>query len=453
MQKHRVSWSILTAYSSLAFPLAAAFLILQVIIPTYYAQVTGMSLSVIGVVLLVARLWDTFTDPLVGYLSDKTPQHWGRRKIWVLISAPFICLSCLALFNPPVDAGAWYLLFWTLAIYVTGTMAIIPMNAWGAELSPDYNERSRISGARVLLGLTGTLTALIVVAIYGDAGSSGENAAMQNTLYILTILVVVALVVSTLLAAFFVPDNNTVHIPSASFTSALQLLKTPSPFRTLIISFLINGIGSAIPATLFLLYVTHVLGIADKAGLFLFVYFICAAASIPIWIALAKRKGKHQVWSGAMIMGCLFFISAPFLGQQDFTWFLILVIGTGIAAGADLSLPSAINGDLIEWDAERNGHKRPGIFFALWGTTSKLAYALAIGITFPLLELLGFSANVAELADAANTPAAIKSLAWIYGLPCVLCKLFAVYLMYNYPITQDVHNEIRRKLHAKQLAD
>lgn len=438
MQSDRVSWPILAAYSSLAFPLAAAFLALQVIIPTFYAQATGLSLSLIGFVLLGARLWDTFTDPIVGYLSDITPQHLGRRKIWVVAGAPLICLSCWALFNPPAEASAWYLLLWTFAIYVFGTMTIVPMNAWGAELSHDYNERSRITGSRVAFGMLGTLAALVVVAILG--GDPNGNSDMQSTLYVLTVLVVITLLLAAALAYFVVPDNDAVHVPKASFKSALLLLKEPSPFRTLIVSFLINSVGSAIPATLFLLYVTHIMQAPDKVGMLLFVYFVCAGISVPIWVKLAHKFGKHQVWSAAMILGCLFFACIPFVGAQDFTFFLIIVIGTGLATGADLALPSAINADLIEWDALKNGHKRPGIFFALWGTSTKLAYALAVGITFPLLDVFGFSANT------ENSPSALMALGVMYGIPCVVCKLTAVCLMYKYPITQEVHADIRQQL-------
>ena len=444
MQSHRVPWLTLAAYSSLAFPLAAAFLTLQVIIPTFYAQITSMSLSVIGFVLLGARLWDTFTDPVIGYLSDKTPQQYGRRKIWIISSIPLICLSIWALFNPPTDAGVGYLLAWTLAIYIFGTMAIVPMNAWGAELSPDYHERSRITGARVAFGMIGTLTALVVVAI-ASGGSNSETTAMQETLWILTVLIIVTFIIAAFCIGFGVADNKSVKVPQASFKSALSLLKKPSPFRTLIVSFLINSTGSAIPATLFLLYVTHVMQMADKVGLFLFIYFICAAVAVPFWVMLSKHYGKHRTWSSAMLVGCAFFVCIPFVGANDFIFFTIIVIGTGIATGADLALPSAINGDLIEWDALENGHKRPGIFFALWGTTTKLAYALAVGISFPLLELFGFSAN------GINSDSALTALAWMYSIPCVVCKLTAVYLMFNYPITQQVHENIRQQLNEKNM--
>ena len=143
-----LSLTILAAYGSLALPLAAGFIALQVIVPTFYAQALGLSLSAVGGILLVARLWDMITDPLVGFLSDRTPAHWGRRKIWVIASAPLIAGSVWLLFNPGEQASNSYLLLCAMGIYIAGTMALVPINAWGAELSSNYHQRSRVAGSR-----------------------------------------------------------------------------------------------------------------------------------------------------------------------------------------------------------------------------------------------------------------------------------------------------------------
>ncbi len=433
---HTLSKGVLAAYGSLAFPLAAAFIALQVIVPTYYAESTSLSLSLIGGLLLLARLCDTVTDPLVGYWSDQSKSRFGRRKVFVVAAAPLVALSVWFLFNPAEDVGAFYLLSWTVCIYVAGTLAIVPASAWAAELSDDYNQRSLITGTRVAFGLAGTLAALVVPALVGN----GETQDLSTTLFIITLLVLVTLVISTIWAAFKVPDTAQTTLPSNSVSAAWSLMKTPNPFRQLLLSFLLNAVANAIPATLFLLFVTHVLDASEKAGVFLFLYFICAAAAVPVWVAISKRWGKHKTWSVAMVIACLFFLWTPFLDGDSIIWFYVIVAATGFATGADLALPSAINADVIEWDALESGYRRPGLFFALWGTASKLSYGLAIGIAFPLLEIAGFSATEANDGDA------LLWLAILYGAPCILFKLAAIWTMRRYPITEAVHAEIRRKL-------
>ena len=223
---------------------------------------------------------------------------------------------------------------------------------------------------------------------------------------------------------------------------ALELLRKPSPFRRLLTAFLLNGIANAIPATLFLLFVTHVLEAPELAGPILFIYFLCTAISVPVWVRIAGRFGKHRTWCGSVTIACLFFAGAPFLGAGDTAWYIAIVVGTGLMIGADLALPTAINGDLIEWDAHENQQRRPGLFFALWGTATKLAYALAVGLAFPLLDLIGFDATTSNSADD------VLMLAILYGGPSILFKLGAVALMHNFPIDEAEHRRLREELAA-----
>lgn len=434
-----VPGSVLASYAAPALPLAAAFLSLQVFVPNLYATITGYSLTTIGLVLLLARLWDTVTDPLVGYLSDITPVQWGRRKLMVALGTPFAALAIWALFMPPADPGLGYLLGWTIVVYAAGTMVIVPMNAWGAELSPDYQQRSRISGARVAYGLAGTLAALVIPAALGF----GDARDVDRALEVITWMVVASLIVSTLLALAIVPDRANVRLPTQPVRAALELLRKPSPLRQLLAAFLLNGIANAVPATLFLMYTSHVLDAPEHAGVLLVAYFVSAIASVPLWVACSKRFGKHVSWRLGMLIACAFFMWTPFLGGDDVGLYLVIVVATGIATGADLILPAALQADLIDWDAAASGYRRPGLFFAIWGTATKLAFALAIGIAFPLLDAIGFDPN------GGNTAAQITGLALLYGAAPIAFKLAALTVMRGYAITREAHEEIRRNLAAR----
>jgi len=430
---------VLAAYGSLAFPLAAAFIALQVFVPTFYAETTGLSLTAIGVVMLIAKLCDTVTDPIVGYLSDLTPTSWRRRKLYIVIATPLIILSTYYLFNPPDQVTTSYLLLWTIAIYIAGTLSIVPMNAWGAELSENYNTRSSIAGTRVAFGLVGSLVALLFAVVLAQ----GNSAELGATLSGITWLVIITLVIATILAAVFVPDNKDTDLPDDTVASAWKVVSQPTPFRQLLVSFFLNAVGNAIPATLFVLFVTHVIDAEGSVGMLLFLYLACSACSVPFWVAMSKRFGKHQTWTVAILLATAFFFWTPFLNSDSIVLFTIIVIVTGFATGADLVLPSAINADIIEWDELQSGHRRPGLFFALWGTATKLSFALAIGIAFPLLDVVGFSA-------AGNNDAnAIQGLAVMYGLPCIGFKLTALLLMRGYPITEAKHAEIRQQLRER----
>ena len=369
----------------------------------------------------------------MGYLSDRTPARWGRRKVWVIASAPLIAASVWILFNPAGDVSNSYLLLGAMAVYIAGTMALVPINAWGAELSSNYHQRSRVAGSRVVFGLGGTMFALLLI-------DNSSNAALQDSLAAISLLVMLALVITVPIATRWVPDVSLATPRGNNLRGALQLLREPSPFRRLLLAFLLNGVANAIPATLFLLFVTHVLEAPQLAGPVLFIYFLCSAVSVPVWVRIARRFGKHHTWCASVTIACFCFAGAPFLGAGDTAWYIAIVVGTGLMIGSDLALPSAINGDLIEWDAHENGQHRPGLFFALWGTASKLAYALAVGLVFPLLDLVGFDATT------TNSVEDVRTLALLYGGPSILFKLAAVALMYRFPIDEAEHRRLREAL-------
>jgi len=406
-------------------------------VPTWYAQNTALSLSAVGLLLLVARLVDTVTDPLVGWLSDRTDLAIGRRKGFVLVAAPVVALAVWRLFVPPDGIGAGYLLFWTVAVYLAGTVALVPMAAWAAELSPDYHQRSRISGARTAFGLAGTLVALVLVALYGIEDAAPALAAI-------TVLVVVTLLGSSVWAGTVVPDTATTETPGNPFRAMRPLLVRANPFRQLLLAFLLNAVGNAIPATLFLLFVTYRLEQPALAGPMLFAYFIAAAVSVPVWVRISRRIGKQRAWGAGILLACAFFTAAPFIGAEQADLFWVVVLITGFAAGSDLAMPASINADVIEWDELESGYRRPGLFFALWGTAGKLSYALAIGIAFPLLEAGGFEAG------ALNTPEALAWLGLLYGAPCIGFKLAALWVMRGYPIDEAAHARIRERLTARR---
>ena len=432
----RLPAKTLFGYGTLAFPLAGCFLCLQVFLPTFYAASMGMSLSTVGLVLMIARVSDLLTDPVIGYLSDRTPVRLGRRRVWVLMGLPLVGVAAWSLFQPPNDPGAAYLLFWTMAIYLAGTMVIVPMNAWGAELSPDYHQRSRVTGIRALFGLLGTLAVLIVPAVLGHADARSLPAALEVN----TVLILGTFAVAGVLLWLTVPDRSRVNLPRTSVIASFAVLRGSSPIRTLLAAFLMNGVASALPATLFLFFVTHVLERPDQAGLLMVCYFASAALSVPVWVWAAKRWGKDASWRFAMVSACLAFAWAPFLGPGDTAFFLAIVLVSGLAAGADFVLPAALQADLIDFDEMQTGYRRAGVFYALWGTATKLSFAVAVAVAFPLLDLAGFQ------ADGENSGGALTALVLLYGVVPILLKLAALVLMRGYPITAAEHDRIRQTL-------
>jgi len=165
MEKARLKNSTLFFYGLADFPVMLAVMPMMLYLNKFYATDVGISLIDLANILLFARIFDLITDPLVGYLSDHTRTRWGRRKPWVVASLPFLMLGIYKVYLPPDGADIWYLVTWLMVMWLGWTMLMIPYYAWGAELSTDYDERTRVTGWRAALGSFGSLLSITIPAV------------------------------------------------------------------------------------------------------------------------------------------------------------------------------------------------------------------------------------------------------------------------------------------------
>ncbi|MEM9784786.1 MAG: MFS transporter, partial [Pseudomonadota bacterium] len=205
------------------------------------------------------------------------------------------------------------------------------------------------------------------------------------------------------------------------------------PFRRLIAAWFVNGAANALPASLFLFFVNDRLQAPDQSGLLFLLYFVSAILGIPFWNWAAGRGMKHRVWGGAMVYASAVFAIVLFLEPGNVTAFAVITVLTGLAFGADLALPPAIQADVIAADTAETGAKRAGIFFALWQVATKTALAVTSGLAYVALEVAGFQAG----AGADNSETALTTLTLLYaGAPIVL-KLLAVGIMWRFDLDRE----------------
>ncbi len=388
---------LVLAYGSLGLPLAFAALPLYVHVPRFYAETTGMSLALLGTLLLIARLGDAFIDPCLGWLADRLP----RRRLlgWALV--PF-GLGFVALLNPPAASAAPWLLATLLLTYGGFSAATIAYQAWGADLGADSIRRTRLTAAREGFGLCGVLLAVALPALLAADLATG----IGRLAYVLPPLLVLGALVTFLPTRAGTPAVAH-HQP---IIDALRAVTADPAFRCLLLVFVANGIAAGLPATLFLFFVADVLQAEAASGWLLALYFAAGAASLPLWVRLAARWGRVTAWLAAMLLAMAAFAGTATLGPGELTAFAIICIASGLALGADLALPAAIAADL----GERLG--RPGACFGLWNFVAKLNLALAAGLALPLLDRLGYvpgqASGLAALTIAyALLPLVFKALA------------------------------------------
>lgn len=438
MTQARLRWSRALAYAAPGFALAIPLVPVFTFLPTLYARDLGLGLARTGSVLFFARAIDFLLDPLIGFSSDRWSTRLGRRKPWIIVGALCAGSALIALFQPPAGAGTWYLLLWLALLYFGFGAIQVPYAAWGAELVPDYHERTRIAGLReglMLAGIVATGALPVAAALAGLSERQGLAA--------IAWLAVLCGGPSIALLVWRVPEAAT---PRGSLPRSLELraVWANRPFLRLFCAWFINGLATGLPAVLFPLYLEHGLR-ADQTmrGVMIFAYFAAGCGAIPLWLRLSRRIGKHRVWCAAMLMAMAAFVWVPLLAPGDDAAFLVICLVTGAALGADLVLPPAMQADVVDLDRLRTGAARAGFYFAIWGMGTKLALGCAAGGGFLILSESGFDPN------GTNGRAALFALSATYALAPVLLKACAVALVWRYPLTPERHAVIRRRLERR----
>ena len=138
----KIKGNIIAAYGGLALPLAMIGYPIAIWLIPFYSEVTKFPLALLADILLLARFTDVITDPVIGQLSDSTNTPFGRRKPWILLGLPLMMISVYFLFSPQENVSIYYFLIFIVLMYLGSTLIGISYNAWGAEISPVYHERS-----------------------------------------------------------------------------------------------------------------------------------------------------------------------------------------------------------------------------------------------------------------------------------------------------------------------
>jgi len=423
----------LAAYGLPALVLAAAALPMYVHLPHLYGGELGMNLALLGAVLLAARLADALIDPMIGVLIDR----WQQPRLQISAGMLLVVAGTWMAFHPPQASG--YLWAWLalalIPLYLGYSLASIALLAWGSLLGGSAHERTRVAAWREGWGLAGVIAASLLPMLL----ATGLDEGLDEGLARYSLVLAAAALACTLIMLAAAPTTRTPPSLCAkpallSWGMLLQPLRHAG-FRRLYGVFMLNGIASALPATLVLFFIGDALGLSGDSGIFLAAYFGAGAAGLPLWLALSRRIGKEPAWLAAMLLAVAGFAWAWTLGSGDFAGFLAVCILSGLALGADLVMPPALLADLVRGDQGQVSAGRTlaaGSTAGLWNFATKLNLALAAGLALPLLQFSGYTPGGTNVAP----------LYWAYCLaPCAL-KLAAAALLALRPQARHTHSSL-----------
>ena len=344
---------------------------------------------------------------------------------------------------------------WLFALLVLVSLAYsvatIAYNAWGAEVGATPTARTRFVASREAFALVGVVLAAALPGLL----AAGELAGLARLAWVFLPL----LAACGLWTLWRAPAPPAVRAGTAPVWAGLRAALGEPAFARLLAVFAANGIAAAIPSATVLFFVADVLQAAELAGLFLVLYFVAAAASLPLWLRVSQRTGKLRAWLASMGLAVAVFAWAGLLGSGDLVAYGLICVLSGLALGADLALPPSLLADLLarsRADGQACGHAEvnpgeraegnskgraegraalqvkgqpapleAGACFGWWNFVTKANLALAAGLALPLLAVLGY-------APGARDAAASAALAGVYGFAPVVLKLGAIALLWRW---------------------
>jgi Na+/melibiose symporter-like transporter len=408
-------------------------------VPAFYSDELGLPLALVGLMLVLSRLPDIVIDPFIGSWSDRTRSRFGRRKPFIALGVPVLMLAAWMLFVPPAGAGLFYLFIGLLLMYLGFAIVDIPYAAWGAELSEDYDERSRVAGTRAAAGTLGSLVTLTIPVILQVLGVT-ETAVV---LFWMALFFIVTQPLFFAVTLYLLPEpmRRILDGPKLSWRERARIVIGNRSFRRLALAVLLLVSGLGIGATLNKIFIEHVIGSRDGFAIMIFLENIAGLAALPLWLLLAKRIGKHRALALASLWTVSIFALQFTLGPGDATAFIAMTTLRGAALGALISLGGAMVADIADEDQLASGEERPALYFAVLGIATKGSIVLSVLLGTLLPGLAGF-----QPSDPVHAPEAIAALKLVYCFTPLLLAAPAIWLLWNYPLTREVQAANRLKL-------
>ena len=421
---------------------SVAALPMALFVPAFYADELGLPLAVVGAAIAASRLLDVVTDPLIGSMSDRLETRWGRRKPWMVVGTPLFLVAVWQVFVPGESASTSHLLLWTALLYLGFTMIDLPHKAWGAELSTDYDERSRVTSWREALSTAGQVGLLAFVLVLGVRGVDGSAEQLRAIAW----LILLGLPVLVAIAVISVPEGRPEVFANErrSFLAGLRLVARNPAFGRMIGCVLLFVSGIAIQGTLHRLVLADVMGDESSFPLMILLENLATLVAVPLWLWLSLRIGKHRALMVAALWLAALSLPLALLREGDTDLLIAAIVVRGSSFASILFLANSIAADVIDVDTLASGEQRSGLYFAAWGMTIKLSLALGVLLGTTLPAAFGY-----DPAATVTAPDVQARLMLVYSLvPAAMMAAGALFL-YRFPITRERHDEVRAAIEAR----
>ena len=413
------------------------------------------------------RIFDSITDPIMGFVSDNTKSKWGRRRQYVLIGGIVMGVAYIFMWQlykeNTLDYNFWYFFIWSIVFYLGLTFFSVPYVAMGYEMSDDFHERTNIMAIAQWLGQWAWVIApWFWVIMYDPEWFPSADVAVRE----LAIWVAIPCAITAIVPAIFIKSKSTLNEDyeplnasniggslvkiGQSFKEAFKI----SEFRKICFStFLIYNAFFAVSSLTFFVIVYKLFnGDAEATGIWVSLFGCLGALGttfivIPIVAWMSKQMGKKKAFMLSQAISIVGYIMMYFLFIPGKPWLYIISLPFfSFGIGSLFTIMMSMTADVIDIDELNSGKRREGIFGAIYWWMVKVGFAIAGGLSGAILAVVGFNPDL----TAVEQPSAIQGLHAFFCFFPVVGTIAAMLIMRSYDVTEERANEIRAQLEKRK---
>jgi GPH family glycoside/pentoside/hexuronide:cation symporter len=404
----------------------------------YLTDTVGLAAALAGTAVMIGKLWDAVTDPLMGFISDRTHTRWGRRRPYLLFGALPMVITMWLFFTSPGIENPLLLAGWAaltlMLVNTAATVINIPYSSLTPELTGDYHEQSSLNGFRFGFAVFGTIIG--AAAVQPIVGLFSDKV---RGFSVLGLLLGGLIALTTLLTFFGTRErpHKKEDLPREGFFATYKAVFTNRPYVILLITYALHLMALTFLQNILVYYTKYVYLREEMATVAMVILLLTAMVCIPISVLVSKRIGKkrtYQICFGIIASTCiLIFALGHILGLN---FFLGIMVYAGIGIGFSYVAPFAMVPDTIEFDAVKSGERKEGAYYGIWTFTSKVGQSLSVFLSGIILALGGY------VADAVQSAGSILAIRLIVGPIPAIIFIGAIVLIQTYPLDERTYEKM-----------
>lgn len=434
-------------------------------LPFFYSNIFGLSLTDAGVILLVTRIWDAVSDPMMGIIADRTNTRWGKYRPYLLWVAPFFSVCGILLFaTPDFDYAAK--LIWAYTTYLlmmtVYTGINVPYGAMLGVMTDDSREKTVFSSFRMFFAYGGSFLAMFLweplTRLFGGYHSS------EGWFWAMVVVAVCCLVL--FLLCFALTREHLHTVSKVSVGSDFRALLRNRPWWVLIVAALSFNLFCTVRGATVAYYFNDIVGsgavlalatvaVPFYAGLFLSVGEVSNMAGVAAAVPVAGRLGKKSAFIAvnallAVLSVAFYFVPATPAGYWAM---LVMQIVISILTGIMSPLIWSMYADVSDYAEHRYHTASTGLIFSSSSMAQKFGSAIGGWATLTLLGAFGYITDAQALAAGAVQPAeAIACLRSLMSFVPAAVSVLAIVAVYFYPLTTSRMAAIGEELRVERAA-